>query len=57
MSDVTVTSSTGRGVIDGQGLVKDPKLGTSWMQRFTATKKCKPHCTPAESLVRPTNPI
>ena len=33
MSHVTVTGS---GTIDGQGLVKDSKLGSSWMSRFTS---------------------
>lgn len=47
MSHVTVTGS---GIIDGQGLVKDPKLGSSWMSRFTDTGKCKPNCKPNETL-------
>ena len=47
MSHVTVTGS---GVIDGQGLVKDPKLGSSWMSRFQATKKCQPNCKPGQAL-------
>jgi polygalacturonase len=38
MSDVVVTGS---GVIDGQGLVTDPKLGTSWVTRFHNHKTCE----------------
>jgi polygalacturonase len=46
MSHVTVTGS---GVIDGQGLVNDSKLGSSWMSRFTGTRHCtKPKCDPTK---------
>ena len=38
MSDVVVTGS---GVLDGQGLVVDPNLGTSWVSRFHAYASCK----------------